>query len=68
MSLLGGGVQQPTGPQSRFVEGLLGGGVEQPTGPQCRFLQQGRNKEESWGNGCCKGGGHNNARGHSLGL
>ena len=22
----GGGVQQPTGPQSRFVEGLLGGG------------------------------------------
>ena len=36
----GGGVQQPTGPQSRFVEGLLGrGGVEQPTGPQCRFLQ-----------------------------
>ena len=36
----GGGVQQPTGPQSRFVEGLLGGGgLEQPTGPQCRFLQ-----------------------------
>ena len=34
-----GGVQKPTGPQSRFVEGLLGGGVQQPTGPQSRFVE-----------------------------
>ena len=50
MSLLGGGgVQQPTGPQSRFVEGLL--------------KRVGTMVVARGG-----GGGHNNARGHTLGL